>query len=125
MHENISLEQFIAQERRKTNGWGIASFILGILGIIPWILYFSAMFRDSQSPGTDWFFPWLCLIAPGINLAAICAGGMALFETKKWDNSQKSYLLSIVGIVLGGLGIIFTWRNYWMSYVGELGAAIH
>lgn len=111
MDGNTSLEEFITREQKRINGWAIASFMLGVLGAIPWPVIFYTPFGGGTEFLVDLFFSCLCFGTPWINLAAIFTGGLAVVETRGWGNSKLGYLLALLGIALGVLAISFAVRN--------------
>ena len=102
MNENTSVEKPNIQERKKTNGWAIASFTLVILGFIPWIDIFSGGYFFFERPSLD---VWVRL-NPMMGLLSIIFGAIAILSIKKNDYRQKGVGLAIAGIVFGALSFI-------------------
>jgi hypothetical protein len=114
MVENTSVDQPKVQECKKYNRWAIASFTLGVLGIIPWIYVLVLGFLDPLGLihtilGLDIFLIiWLIPAALLLGLASIILGGIALSQLREKGNGMKGYPSAIGGISLGILAAILS-----------------
>lgn len=114
MDENTSVDQPKAQERKKTNRWAIASFALGILGIIPWIYVLVLGILDPLGLvhtilGLDIpLIIWLIPAALLLGLASIIFGGIALSQLREKGDSMIGNPTAIGGILLGILAAILS-----------------
>jgi hypothetical protein len=90
----------------RTNGLAIASFILGVVGIIPWLVLLAAYFLgESLYTIVGNVIGLRCILIPLFELAGIIVGAVALFKLKRLGFQEKGKGLAIAGIVLGGLGL--------------------
>ena len=110
MNENTSVEKPNVRKRQKINYLAIASFVLAVLGSIPWIYVIdhgmldpsggSYLFSSARVQGNDYLFQWIVCGAPMMALAAIVLGLLALVQIIQGGKSQKGIPLAIYVFLL-------------------------